>query len=143
MSYKRQLWTSGYEYRVRCPYCGTMMRYTDRQLGYRSWHPNGFIYCAGCRRPIKHSEFFAVHPDGTPVYKTVEEANAALITGYQRAFGIPVAHVAAPVQTPPAPAAQNAPNVPEEGFAFCVRCGTRYEIGKAAFCASCGNKLGE
>ncbi len=43
MSYKRALWTSGYKYRLRCPYCGTLIEYNDRQLGFRSWYPNGFI----------------------------------------------------------------------------------------------------
>ena len=137
-NYKRQMWTSGYEYRARCPHCGTQLSYTDRQLGYRSWYPNGFIYCSRCRKPIRHSEFFAVHPDGTPVYKTVAEAEAAVTAGYYAAMGMPPPVAAAPVQPVPAPAA-----APCEGFAFCTKCGTRYEIGKAAFCHSCGNKLGE
>ena len=137
-TYKRQLWTSGYAYRVRCPYCGTVTEYRDNQLGYRSWYPNGFIYCSRCRKPIRHSEFFAVFPDGTPVYKTVAEAEAAITAGYYAAMGMPQNNVAAPVQPAPAPAA-----APGEGFAFCTKCGTRYEKGKAAFCASCGNKLGE
>ena len=70
MTYKRQLWTSGYEYRLRCPFCGTYVSYVDRQLGFRAWYPDGFVYCPKCRKPIRHSELFAVHPDGTPVYKT-------------------------------------------------------------------------
>ena len=139
MSYKRQLWTSGYEYRVRCPRCGTNMSYTDRQLGYRSWYPNGFIYCAACRTPIRHNEIFAVHPDGTPVYKTVAEANAAVVAGYHAALGIPQPNVANPVYY--APAGQGA--APVEGFSFCPRCGARYETGKINFCSNCGTKLGE
>ena len=88
MTYKRQLWTSGYEYRVRCPYCGTHISYNDRQLGYRSWFPNGFVYCPGCRRPIRHNELFAVKPDGSPVFRTQEEANRSVYDGYNRALGL-------------------------------------------------------
>ena len=102
-NYKRQMWTSGYEYRTRCPQCGTFMSYTDRQLGYRSWYPNGFIYCSRCRKPIRHSEFFAVFPDGTPVYKTVAEAEAAVTAGYYAAMGMPPPVAAAPVQPAAAP----------------------------------------
>ena len=139
-NYKRQMWTSGYEYRVRCPRCGTYMSYTDRQLGYRSWFPNGFIYCAGCRQPIRHNEIFAVHPDGTPVYKTPAEADAAVVTGYNRALGVPQANAAAPAAY--AAPAQSAP-APAEGFAFCPHCGNRHEKGKDKFCRLCGAKLEE
>ena len=113
MGYKRQLWTSGYEYRVVCPHCGTYLSYKDSQLGFRSWHPNGFVFCPGCNAVIKHNEYYAVNPDGTPVYKNMAEANMALRIGYQKAMGIALQQstVAAP-QGAPVPA-QGASPVPQ------------------------------
>ena len=163
MGYKRQLWTSGYEYRVVCPHCGTYLSYKDSQLGFRSWHPNGYVFCPGCNAVIKHNEYYAVNPDGTPVYKNMAEANMALRTGYQKAMGIalqqstvaapqgaPVpAQGASPVpQTAPAPApvapvADDKEAVLEaaEEFAVCSNCGAKYVEGKDRFCSNCGNKL--
>ena len=134
MTYKRQLWTSGYEYRVRCPYCGTHISYNDRQLGYRSWFPNGFVYCPGCRRPIRHNEFFAVKPDGSPVFRTQEEANRSVYDGYNRALGLD------PTRAAPSSAASSAPGG-TESVAFCTKCGRQYRKGYDKFCSGCGNKL--
>ena len=154
MSYKRALWTSGYKYRLRCPYCGTLIEYTDRQLGFRSWYPNGFIYCPGCRKPQRHNEIFAVHPDGTPVYATREEANRAIVDGFYRSRGIPVppgAYAeaeAAAGGTPPdgsaaagtsaaagaGGAAAPASPAPEEK---CPACGAGLPAG-SRFCPQCG-----
>ena len=161
MGYKRQLWTSGYEYRVVCPHCGTYLSYKDSQLGFRSWHPNGFVFCPGCNAVIKHNEYYAVNPDGTPVYKNMAEANMALRIGYQKAMGIalqqstvaapqgaPVpAQGASPVpQTAPAPVApvaddKEAVSEAAEEFAVCSNCGAKYVEGKDRFCSNCGNKL--
>ena len=132
MSFKRQLWTSGYEYRVRCPQCGTYISYRDNQLQYRSWYPNGFIYCPRCNNPLRHHEAFAVNPDGTPVYKSIEEANQAIYTGYNRAMGI----------TLPRTNAQSAAQQYQNNqTAYCPQCGKQYVKGTAHFCAGCGNKL--
>ena len=155
-TYKRQLWTSGYAYRVRCPYCGTVTEYRDNQLGYRSWYPNGFIYCSRCRKPLRHNEVFAVKPDGTAVYATQVEADLALQNGYLNAVGTPAPSAAPGVEPPkavtvepapapavepaPAPAAEPAP-APAEGVAFCTKCGRKYTVGEDHFCAGCGNKL--
>lgn len=138
-TYKRQLWTSGYAYRVRCPYCATVTEYRDNQLGYRSWYPNGFVYCSRCRKPLRHNEFFAVKPDGTAVYSTQVEADLALQNGYLNAVGAP-APAAAPGREPPKPVTP-APSGPAEGIAYCTKCGRRYTLGEDHYCASCGNKL--
>ena len=144
-TYKRQLWTSGYAYRVRCPFCGTVTEYRDRQLGYRSWYPNGFIYCSGCRRPLRHNEFFAVKEDGTAVYATQMEADLALQNGYLNAVGAPAPSAAPGVEPPkavtPAPAPAAEPAAPAEGVAFCTKCGRKYTPGEDHFCSGCGNKL--
>ncbi len=136
MSYKRALWTSGYTYRMRCPYCGTEIVYTDRQLGYRSWYPNGFVYCPTCRKPQRHNEIFAIYPDGSPVYTSQEAANQAIVEGYYRAIGAPV-----PPQSNTAAPAQNAPD-PSAAVAFCTECGRRYRPGFDHFCSGCGKRLG-
>ena len=160
-TYKRQLWTSGYLYRQRCPYCGTVVEYTDRQLGYRSWYPNGFIYCTRCRKPLRHNEIFAVNPDGSAVYATQTEADLAVREGYYGVMGAqapapgvvtPAAGAyAAPAQGAPeaqydasayAPAAPAAPEAqaPVESAA-CANCEREYVPGRDHFCPSCGTKL--
>ena len=126
-TYKRQLWTSGYTYRIRCPYCGMTYQYLDGQMNYRSWFPDGFTYCPGCRRPNRHNEIFAIHPDGSPVYHSLEEAKTAILNGYYRAVGMPL------VTTPPAAVPANT--------AFCGKCGRAYQKGDANFCAGCGAPL--
>ena len=104
MAFKRALWTSGFEYRITCPYCGLYFSYTDRQLDYRSWYPNGFIYCMRCRKPLRHSEIYAVYPDGTRVYRNQAEADQAIRAGYFNATGVNLP----PQQMPPqAPQYQN------------------------------------
>ena len=85
MSYKRAMWTSGYTYIAS--YCGSSVRYTDRDLGYRAWYPNGFVYCPRCKKPIRHNEFFALNPDGSRVYATQEQADRAVNEGYLKAAG--------------------------------------------------------
>lgn len=136
MSYKRQLWTSGYEYHIRCPYCGTNFKYSDKQLGYRSWYPNGFVYCTKCRKPLRHNEIYAVNPDGTPVYSSLEEANQAINIGYLRATGHPV-----PVATPKTAKADNPSANVTSDVAYCPECGRKYIKGADKFCSGCGKKL--
>ena len=137
MAFKRALWTSGYAYRINCPYCGTAIEYRDRQLDYRPWYPNGFVYCPRCRKPLRHSEIYAVHPDGSPVYATVAEAEQAIRQGYYGSMaGAPPS---APPQSAPPPAAQ--PSAGDKAVAYCTRCGRRYVVGEDRFCAGCGHKL--
>ena len=138
MAFKRALWTSGYTYIAPCPYCGTTIQYVDRQLDFRPWYPNGFIYCPRCRKPLRHSEIYAVHPDGTRVYSTMAEAEQAINLGYLNAVGVnqpPVQPTAQPVQPPVPPPAQ------QQSGSFCPRCGRPYVAGRDHFCAGCGIKL--
>lgn len=141
--YKRQYWTSGYAYRIRCPQCGTVTEYRDNQLGYRAWYPNGFIYCSYCRMPLRHNEIYAINPDGSAVYSTQAEADLAITEGYMRACGIPPVAPAPGVVVTPPPAQAEAPaaEAPASGTAFCTNCGRRYTVGKDHFCNSCGKKL--
>lgn len=125
MSYKRAVWTSGYTYRRNCEYCSTPIEYTDRQLGYRSWYPNGFIYCPSCKKPLRHNEIYAVNPDGSPVFKTPAEADASVRVGYYKATG----------------AYYNAQAPQPSAVAYCPNCGKPYAKGGCNFCPSCGSKL--
>jgi predicted amidophosphoribosyltransferase len=132
MAFKRALWSSGYTYRMRCPYCGTNVSYTDKNLDFRPWYPNGFVYCPRCRKPLRHEEIYAVDVNGTPVYKTQEEANQALYIGYTHAMGYP----------------ENQGSFDGAGQAqttdtvkFCPQCGRPYRLGKDHFCSGCGEKL--
>jgi len=149
MSYKRALWSSGLTYVTRCPNCGTSTRYTDRQLGFRAWFPNGFVYCGGCRRPLRHNEIFAVNPDGSPVYKTQEEAAQANTNGYLRSRGVQVdyygnAGASAGASTGTSTGASTGAGAGvEPGVAYCRKCGRKYRVGTDFYCAGCGEKLGE
>ena len=142
MSFKRATWTSGYTYNITCEYCRTVFSYTDRQLDYRPWYTNGFIYCPRCRKPLRHSEFYAVFPDGTPVYRNRAEADAAVRTGYYESHGMAAPAGTYPTAPAPAPAAAAAPT-PDPAFAFCPACGRRYRVGDPKFCTGCGRKLPE
>ena len=123
MAFKRALWSSGYTYQISCPYCGTSFQYTDRQLDFRPWYPNGFIYCQRCRKPLRHHEIHAIHPDGTPVYSSIAEAEQAVYAGF------------AGTQ----PYAQ--PAQPQASASYCTKCGRPYNAGTDHFCSGCGNKL--
>lgn len=68
MSYQRLLWHSGLTYRCVCPNCRQYTVYTDYNLGFRAWFPDGFVYCATCRRPVRHNENNAIKEDGTPYF---------------------------------------------------------------------------
>ncbi|MBQ6475286.1 MAG: hypothetical protein IJJ34_03670 [Clostridia bacterium] len=123
MSYKRAMWTSGYTYIATCSYCGSRVRYTDRDLGYRAWYPNGFVYCPRCKKPIRHNEFFALNPDGSRVYATQEQADRAVNEGYLKAAGF------------------DRQIQPAEGTAYCTNCGRPYIRGTSSYCSGCGKKL--
>ncbi|MBR5059631.1 MAG: hypothetical protein IKX06_02540 [Clostridia bacterium] len=168
MAFKRALWSSGYTYKMRCPYCGTNNQYTDKALDFRMWYPNGFILCARCRKPLRHNEIFAVDKDGNPVFNSQAEADASVETGYLNSVGYPAAaqnqHVAqnadvvntpdaaqTVVQEPVPSEAGAAPETAEEtapkdegaeaDYRFCNKCGRKYRKGIDLFCSGCGNKL--
>lgn len=64
MGFKRATWHSGLTYQVTCEGCGTAMRYTDYSLDFRPWFADGFVYCPQCKRPVRHSEHYAIDADG-------------------------------------------------------------------------------
>lgn len=133
MAFKRALWRSGYTYRRQCEYCGVDLYYQDSQLDFRPWYPDGFVYCPACRRPLRHNEIFATFPDGTPVYRTQQEADTAIPVGYYQAMGIaPPPSAATPVAS--------APPAPPETVA-CPSCGRVCRKGYDRFCSGCGRAL--
>ena len=48
MAFKRALWHSGLTYQQTCYHCRTLVRYTDYNLDFRPWYPDGFVYCPNC-----------------------------------------------------------------------------------------------
>ena len=123
MAFKRALWHSGLTYKQTCPKCHTVIQYQDDKLDFRPWYADGFIYCATCRSPLRHSEAFAIDANGNYV-KTAAPA-------------APVAPAA-----PAAPAAPVAAAPIEAGStAYCKNCGRPYIVGEAKFCNGCGNKI--
>ena len=53
MGYIRQNYHSGLTYQQECELCHTLVRYTDRILGFRPWFPDGFIYCPKCEKGVR------------------------------------------------------------------------------------------
>jgi predicted amidophosphoribosyltransferase len=123
MAFKRALWTSGYTYRITCPVCHAVTVYNDKQLDFRPWFPDGFIYCHQCAKPLRHNEIYAINPDGTPVYDNLADARQSIRDGYYSACGIP------------------RPQQPQNDYRFCTNCGRRYQVGRDHFCSGCGTKL--
>ncbi|MGI6072425.1 MAG: zinc-ribbon domain-containing protein [Lachnospiraceae bacterium] len=114
MAYKRALWHSGLTYRHHCRTCGTEFTYTDKNLDFRPWYADGFVYCPKCKNPLRHSEMLAIGADGQSLNVSVQT---------------------------PAEAVQNETTESSGGtIAYCSNCGAKYNVG-AQFCASCGNKL--
>ena len=68
MAFKRAIWHSGLTYRQTCPCCNSVVEYTDYNLRYRLWFPDGFVYCPKCKRPLRHREQYALNPDGSPQF---------------------------------------------------------------------------
>lgn len=60
-AFKRANWHSGLTYRQTCPLCKTVSEYTDVQLGFRPWFPDGFVYCPTCKKPLRHNENYAIN----------------------------------------------------------------------------------
>lgn len=130
MAFKRALWSSGYEYRAKCPYCTTYFSYNDKQLDFRPWYPNGYINCPRCRKPFRHNEIYAVKEDGSPVYKTQGEANSAIDIGYYTATGLSPEQIQNSSQ----------PHTPDQNIIYCSKCGKAHNRSNS-YCSACGNKL--
>ncbi len=115
MAYKRATWHSGLTYQVTCGGCNTVMRYTDYSLDFRPWFADGFVYCPKCKRPVRHSEHYAIDADGNYINPMPEKPEAPV-------------QPSAPVQV-----ASNA------GAGFCTNCGKQLGAGDN-FCSGCGTK---
>ena len=113
MGYIRQNYHSGLTYQQECELCHTLVRYTDRILGFRPWFPDGFIYCPKCEKPLRHSEKFAINP------VTGEYLNSTSTVGDVK---------------------KSATSVSSGKIAkFCSQCGRKFEDGER-FCPSCGKE---
>ena len=62
MPFQRAFWHSGLTYQHICFMCDTVVQYTDYQLDFRPWFPDGFVYCPRCNTPLRHSEQLAINP---------------------------------------------------------------------------------
>ena len=121
MGYKGANWHSGLTYVQTCEECKQVVEYTDFQLGFRPWYPDGFVYCTRCQTPLRHNENYATNAQpGQPVNQPVQATDA------------PVDHQAAPVENT-APAAEG------ELPVFCTNCGKAFREGDN-FCSGCGKK---
>lgn len=140
MSYQRVTWHSGLNYRVVCPNCRNYTDYTDYQLGFRPWFPDGFVYCAVCRRPVRHHENNAVNPDGTPYFPFPIRTPPP--PGY---IAYPIESLRLypeyPNQQPTAQPTAASGQEASSDRRFCHICGRPYVRGQAKFCMGCGAKL--
>jgi predicted amidophosphoribosyltransferase len=59
--FKRANWHSGLTYRQECEQCKTMVEYMDDKLDFRPWFADGFVYCPTCKKPLRHSERYAIN----------------------------------------------------------------------------------
>lgn len=115
MGYKRAQWRSGLTYHQICPNCKNEMFYTDDRLGFRAWFPDGFVYCERCRKPLRHSEQYAV---GAPAPQQLPQQTDVVM----------------PQPSEPISAGQT------PGVRFCSNCGQQCRT-QDRFCSSCGNML--
>ena len=60
MAFKRALWHSGLTYCQTCPVCKTEVRYTDYELDFRPWYPDGYVDCPKCMGHLRHNEAYAI-----------------------------------------------------------------------------------
>ena len=120
MGYKRANWHSGLTYVQTCEECKQVVEYTDFQLGFRPWYPDGFVYCTRCQTPLRHNENYALPADQQPVNQPVSQATEGPVD-----------------QTVPTETA--APVTEGELPAFCTNCGKAFREGDR-FCSGCGKK---
>ena len=97
MGYERAKWHSGLTYRQICEECKTEVTYQDNKLGFRFWFPDGFVYCPNCKRPLRHSEDYAIdRPQAEP-----EVTAAPVVDPVAAPVAAPVVEpVVAPVAAP-------------------------------------------
>ena len=147
MAFQRALWHSGLTYQQICCNCHALIHYTDENLDFRPWFPDGFVYCPKCREPLRHSETFALNANGQPANVTPPGKSpmppVTPLAGGPRRTPIPAAPVAGdPIPANLVPVAQTpASGTVGNEIAFCSKCGRQYTNGENNFCYSCGNKL--
>lgn len=44
-----------------CYHCRNVVRYTDYNLDFRPWYPDGFVYCPRCKGTLRHNEMYAIN----------------------------------------------------------------------------------
>ena len=114
MAFKRALWHSGLTYCQTCPTCKTEVRYTDKELDFRPWYADGFVYCPICKQALRHKEAYAI--DGKAPQSEVNP------------------HAATAVHTTTA-----APTTAGNAGGFCTQCGKPLREDDR-FCSNCGTK---
>lgn len=112
MGYQRKKYHSGLTYQQECDLCHTVVRYTDKLLGYRPWYADGFVYCPKCEKPLRHNERYAINPE------TGKYINTATVVCNTRDT---------------APSGGETPSLAK----FCSECGRKFENGEK-FCPECG-----
>lgn len=78
--FKRAEWHSGLTYRQRCDQCRTLVEYQDNLLDFRPWFADGFVYCPKCKKPLRHSEKYAIDAENVSGVNegTVDEESLAV-----------------------------------------------------------------
>lgn len=115
MIYQRENWHSGLTYQQVCGQCKNTIRYQDNKLDFRPWFPNGFVYCPICKKPLRHSEDYAIDgPRNTHIDITEKESEA---------------------DTP----LKDEPQTVSTRASFCVKCGKAFGADDN-YCSGCGAK---
>ena len=125
MGYKRANWHSGLTYVQTCEECKHIVQYTDFQLGFRPWYPDGFVYCTRCQTPLRHHERYAISSDQQPNYQ--QNVNFEQSAPAENAQSAPVDNVVTP------------PPQTNSLAAFCTGCGKKFN-DEDRFCSGCGKK---
>ena len=69
----------GYEeynptFRCRCEHCFFEFDYHTYDLGYRTWYPQGFVYCPRCQKPLRHKLEYEVLTNVQPIVPPAPQA---------------------------------------------------------------------
>jgi len=85
--YKREEWHSGLTYRQVCEICKSVVIYTDKQLDFRPWYPDGYISCPTCKNNMRHNEGYAI--DGLVNFNNakIDVGKAKFCTQCGKAYG--------------------------------------------------------
>ncbi len=88
MGFKRANWHSGLTYKQVCEECKQVMVYTDHQLDFRPWYPDGFVYCSRCQTPLRHNEAYALQntPENVSTADSSDTSRALFCTSCGRKY---------------------------------------------------------